>query len=56
MKCQKGMVLIIIMMVLLLLNLFSMAMLQMVGMENKMTIGFMQWMSYNLRGYERISY
>jgi Tfp pilus assembly protein PilX len=56
MKFQKGMVLIIIIMVLLLLNLLSMAMLQIVGMENKMTIRFMQWMSYNLRSYERISY
>lgn len=56
MTCQKGMVLIIIIMILLILNLFSMAMLQMVSMENKMTIAFRQWMSYNLRSYERISY
>lgn len=52
-QSERGMVLMIVMMILLLLNLFAVAMLQIVMMESKMTAVFTQWIGVSCASLER---
>ncbi len=44
MQRQRGTILLIVMMVLLVLNLYAVGMMEMVDLEERMTAEFMRWM------------